>query len=193
MQRVEVCGKRERNWALPAALALAVLAAGWWFGGDLARGLIGKATELTLLKLKWPAPTVPSRPAVSSRLGAGPRKIRSELPESKISRRATLREFMQRDLKLSPSQIRLYEQYRRYYENQIRWANRIETRNRSGEPAKLAYERERILVALLGQRSMDSIRWWAMGSKSGISLGDWLRQRETRRQRSAYERGIASR
>ncbi|HUP56545.1 MAG TPA: hypothetical protein VM598_03775 [Bdellovibrionota bacterium] len=82
--------------------------------------------------------------------------------------------------------MKQYEQYRVYYSDQIRRVDRIENRNRSREVEKLTYEFDRILLALLGQRNVDSIRWWALGSKSGISLADWLRKREA-------QRGVASR
>jgi hypothetical protein len=176
MQRVEVRGKPDKNWALPAALALlAVLAAGWWFRGDLVR-LAGKVS-----------------PGISSRFTARTKTTRPELPTPQIiARRANLREFMQKDLKLTAKQISRYEQYRLYYSAQIQRADRVENRNRSAEVAKLAKSRDHLLIALLGQRNLDSIYWWAEGSRSGISLPDYIKQRETQRRGSSQPR-VASR
>jgi hypothetical protein len=145
-------------------LALAVLATGWWFRGDLASRLFHKPN----------GPGVASGPGTSYHV---PGAVRTRI----TTRRTSLKEFMVRDLKLTRRQINRYEKYRVYYSNQIQRADRIENRYRTSDVAKLSHERDQILAATVGQRNLDSILWWAQGSRSHVSLDDWLRQRASQR------------
>jgi hypothetical protein len=179
MQRVEVRGKPEKNWVLPVVLSLVVLTTLGWLGRNHMKNpaASGKSKATTATAAAKTSPQIA-------------RQTRLEDAGRRFERHATLKEFMEKDLKLSTRQIRKYDEYVSYYKDKIQRVDRIENRYRTQQVDKLSRERERILVGLLGQRNVDLILWWAEGSR--LTPAEWLRQRDLQR-RSASQRKIASR